>query len=54
MNCETGKFVKKNDVVMTIYSNSPEKLKAAAERAEKLVKITPEKPEELPLVYDVI
>lgn len=54
MNCETGQYVNKNDIVMTIYSGSPEKLKAAAERAEKSVKITPEKPEELPLVYDVI
>lgn len=54
MNCEIGGYVKKNDVVMTLYSNSSERLKTAGERAKNALRISQKKPEMPPLVYAVI
>lgn len=54
MNCEIGGYVKKNDVVMTLYSNSSERLKTAGDRAKKALRISQKKPEMPPLVYAVI
>lgn len=54
MKCEIGKYVKKGDTLMTLYSDSVQKLNAAAEKAKDAVKISENKPSEIPLVYATI
>lgn len=54
MNCESGSPVKKGDLIMTLFSESNEKLEAAAEKARNAVKISDKRPELPPLVYEVV
>lgn len=54
IHSETGDHVEKGEVVMTLYSGTAEKLAAAAERAENAFKLSDEKPEKRPLVFDII
>lgn len=52
MNCAVGKQVEKGGLLMTLYSNNAEKLESACEKARNAVKISEDKPEELPIIYD--
>lgn len=54
MSCGLGKPVKKGDIIMTLYSNSREKLQAAKAKAETAVKISTEVSDVPPLVYEII
>lgn len=53
MNCEVGKAVKKDELLMTVYAKTNEKFDAAVCRAERAVKIFSEKPADVPLIYGI-
>jgi thymidine phosphorylase len=54
MNCEIGTKIAENDVLLTLCSDSADMLENALVRAENAIKISQEKPDELPLIYSVI
>lgn len=53
MNCEVGKAVEKGELLMTVYAQTNEKLDTAVCRAERAVKISAEKPSDIPLIYGI-
>lgn len=51
---KTGEWVEKGEAVVTLYTDKEEALDSAEKEFLSAVKITDEKPEELPLVYEVV
>lgn len=54
MNCETGKKVSQSELVATVYSNSKEKLEAAAKKTKWSIEISDIQPKKTPLVYKIV
>ncbi len=54
MNCELGKEIKRGDLLLTLYSNSKDKLQIAMLKAEGAIIISENKPKIEPLVYATI
>ena len=51
---KVGDYVKKGDIVFTIYANNKEKVEAAEEKLKDAIEISKEKPKKIPTIIEII
>ncbi len=54
LNKKTGDKIKKGDIIATIYTNNESSLKSAKEKFLTAIESSIEKPEEIPLIYEIV
>ena len=54
LNKKTGDIIKKGDVIATLYTNNKSTIKSAKEKFLSAVEFSEEKPEEIPLIYEIV
>jgi pyrimidine-nucleoside phosphorylase len=54
LNKKTGDKIKKGDIIATLYTNSGNTIKSAKEKFLSAIEFSGEKPEEIPLIYEIV
>ncbi len=54
LNKKTGDKIKKGDIIATLYTNSENTIKSAKEKFLSAIEFSGEKPEEIPLIYEIV
>ncbi|MBR3788672.1 MAG: pyrimidine-nucleoside phosphorylase [Clostridia bacterium] len=54
LNKKTGDKIKKGDIITTLYTNSENTIKSAKEKFLSAIEFSGEKPEEIPLIYEIV
>ena len=54
LNKKTGDKIKKGDIIATLYTNNESSLKSAKEKFLKSLELSDIKPQEIPLIYEIV
>ena len=54
LNKKTGDKIKKGDIIATLYTNNENAIKSAKEKFLSAIEISDKKPQDIPLIYEIV